>query len=205
VVAALPEDLTARARIRAAAFRLFAARGVEGTSLRAIAEEAGTSAALVMHHFGSKEGLARAVDDAAVATFRVALAAVSTDQAPDAISADFGGVFERILGGDPVMRAYLRRALLQDEPSSNALLDEMLEVTRLGLDTLDRAGGIRADSDPQWRPYQALFLALGPMLLEPLLQRALDGHAFDPDVVHDRSTANLDFFARGMLTRPPEG
>ena len=66
MVAARPEDLTARARIREAAFRLFAAHGVEGTSLRAIAEEAGTSAALVMHHFGSKVGLVRAVDDAAV-------------------------------------------------------------------------------------------------------------------------------------------
>lgn len=200
MAAALPDDLTARARIREAAFRRFAAHGVASTSLRAIAEDAGTSAALVVHHFGSKEGLVRAVDDAAVATFRVALSAVSTDQPADALSAGFGAVFERVIGGDPVMRAYLRRALLQDEPASTALLDEMLEVTREGLDALDRAGGVRTDSDPRWRPYQALFIALGSMLLEPLLQRELDGHAFDPEVLRSRSDANLDFFAHGLLS-----
>lgn len=196
---ALPDDLTARARIREAAFRRFAAQGVAATSLRTIAEDAGTSAALVVHHFGSKEGLVRAVDDAAVATFRAALEGLPTVQAPDALSADFGAVFERVIGGDPVMRAYLRRALLQDEPASTALLDEMLEVTRAALELIDRAGGLRPLADDQWRPYQVLFIALGSMLLEPLLQRELDGHAYDPDVLHSRSDANLDFFAHGLL------
>jgi AcrR family transcriptional regulator len=198
-VPALPDDLTARARIREAAFRRFAAQGVAATSLRTIAEDAGTSAALVVHHFGSKEGLVRAVDDAAVATFRSALEELPTGQAPDALSADFGAVFERVIGGDPVMRAYLRRALLQDEPASTSLLDEMLEVTRTGLELIDRAGGLRPLADDQWRPYQVLFIALGSMLLEPLLQRELDGHAYDPDVLRSRSDANLDFFAHGLL------
>ncbi len=196
---ALPDDLTARARIREAAFRRFAAQGVAATSLRTIAEDAGTSAALVVHHFGSKEGLVRAVDDAAVATFRAALEELPTGQAPDALSADFGAVFERVIGGDPVMRAYLRRALLQDEPASTALLEEMLEVTRAGLELIDRAGGLRPLADDQWRPYQVLFIALGSMLLEPLLQRELDGHAYDPEVLRSRSEANLDFFAHGLL------
>jgi AcrR family transcriptional regulator len=198
-VPALPDDLTARARIREAAFRRFAAQGVAATSLRTIAEDAGTSAALVVHHFGSKEGLVRAVDDAAVATFQSALDALPTDQSPDALSADFGAVFERIIGGDPVMRAYLRRALLQDEPASTALLDEMLAVTRSGLELIDRAGGLRPLADDQWRPYQVLFIALGSMLLEPLLQRELDGRAYEPDVLRSRSAANLDFFAHGLL------
>jgi AcrR family transcriptional regulator len=199
VATVLPDDLTARARIREAAFRRFAAHGVAATSLRAIAEDAGTSAALVVHHFGSKDGLVRAVDDAAVAKFRTGLEAIGTDTNPETVAASFGAVFERIIGGDPVMRAYLRRALLQDEPASTALLDEMLEVTRAGLAMLDESGGLRPVADDRWRPFQVLFIALGSMLLEPLLQRALDGHAYDPDVVHERSSANLDFFAHGLL------
>ncbi len=203
MAAALPDDLTARARIREAAFRRFADQGVEGTSLRAIAEDAGTSAALVVHHFGSKDGLVRAVDDAAVAAFRSEIAKLATDRAPDALSADFGAVFERVIGGDPVMRAYLRRALLQNEPSSTALLDELLQATRRGLDVLERSGGLREVEDPEWRPYQVLFIALGSMLLEPLLQRELGGHAFDRDVVRSRGIANLDFFAHGLLATSP--
>ena len=56
------EDLTARARIRDAAIRLFGERGIEGASIRDIAAEAGVSSGLVRHHFGSKESLREACD-----------------------------------------------------------------------------------------------------------------------------------------------
>ena len=55
-------DLTARARIRDAALRLFAERGVEGATIREIAEAAGVSGGLVRHHFGSKDDLRAACD-----------------------------------------------------------------------------------------------------------------------------------------------
>lgn len=55
-------DLTARARIRDAAIRLFGERGIEGASIRDIAAEAGVSSGLVRHHFGSKEALRDACD-----------------------------------------------------------------------------------------------------------------------------------------------
>ena len=55
-------DLTAAARIRDAAIEQFAQHGF-AVGLRTIAEAAGVSAALVIHHFGSKEGLRKACDD----------------------------------------------------------------------------------------------------------------------------------------------
>jgi AcrR family transcriptional regulator len=54
------DDLTARARIRDAAIKLFGERGIEGASIRDIAAEAGVSSGLVRHHFGSKEELREA-------------------------------------------------------------------------------------------------------------------------------------------------
>ena len=51
-----PEDLTAKARLRDAALRLFAERGIEATPVRDIANAAGVSGGLVRPHFGSKEG-----------------------------------------------------------------------------------------------------------------------------------------------------
>ena len=56
------DDLTARARIRDAAIKLFGERGIEGASIRDIAAEAGVSSGLVRHHFGSKEALRDACD-----------------------------------------------------------------------------------------------------------------------------------------------
>jgi AcrR family transcriptional regulator len=58
-------DLTARARIRDAAIRRFGSDGF-GASVRAIAADAAVSPGLVMHHFGSKEGLVEAVYKEAV-------------------------------------------------------------------------------------------------------------------------------------------
>src|SRR6202007_890847 len=56
------DDLTAVARIRDAAIERFGEQGF-GVGLRSIAEAAGVSAALVIHHFGSKDGLRKACDD----------------------------------------------------------------------------------------------------------------------------------------------
>ncbi|WP_156748893.1 MULTISPECIES: TetR family transcriptional regulator, partial [unclassified Mycobacterium] len=62
-------DLTAAARIRDAAIEQFGEHGF-GVGLRAIAEAAGVSAALVIHHFGSKEGLRKACEDYIAETIR---------------------------------------------------------------------------------------------------------------------------------------
>src|SRR5947209_2508887 len=62
-------DLTAAARIRDAAIEQFGQQGF-GVGLRAIAEAAGVSAGLVIHHFGSKEGLRKACDDYIAAEIR---------------------------------------------------------------------------------------------------------------------------------------
>src|ERR1700678_2227450 len=56
------DDLTAAARIRDAAIERFGEQGFS-VGLRPIAEAAGVSAALVIHHFGSKDGLRKACDD----------------------------------------------------------------------------------------------------------------------------------------------
>ena len=56
------DDLTAVARIRDAAIEQVGQHGFN-VGLRAIAQAAGVSAALVIHHFGSKDGLLRACDD----------------------------------------------------------------------------------------------------------------------------------------------
>jgi len=52
-----PGESGARRQIGAAAGRLFAERGYDRTSLRAVAAEAGVDPALVTHYFGSKQRL----------------------------------------------------------------------------------------------------------------------------------------------------
>ncbi|MGW5878852.1 TetR family transcriptional regulator [Nocardiopsis terrae] len=56
------EDLSTRARIRDAAVACFGERGF-GVTVRAIADRAGVSPGLVIHHFGSKAELREACDE----------------------------------------------------------------------------------------------------------------------------------------------
>ncbi|GAB3556271.1 transcriptional regulator RaaS [Arthrobacter tumbae] len=55
-------DLTARARVRDAAVQLFGRSGFN-VSVRTIADAAGVSPGLILHHFGSKQGLRETCDD----------------------------------------------------------------------------------------------------------------------------------------------
>ncbi len=55
-------DFTARARVRDAAVELFGRSGFN-VSVRTIADAAGVSPGLILHHFGSKQGLREACDD----------------------------------------------------------------------------------------------------------------------------------------------
>ncbi|XVV06688.1 TetR/AcrR family transcriptional regulator [Actinosynnema sp. CA-248983] len=55
--------MSTRERLITTAIRLFGECGIEATSLRALTEAAGTNIASVNYHFGSKEGLLRAVVD----------------------------------------------------------------------------------------------------------------------------------------------
>ncbi len=58
----LSADLTARARIRDSAILYIGRHGSSAATMRAIAADAGVSPALVIHHFGSKDGLREECD-----------------------------------------------------------------------------------------------------------------------------------------------
>jgi AcrR family transcriptional regulator len=114
-----PEDLTARARIRDAALEQFARYGIKGATIRGIAEAAGVSSGLVRHHFGSKEGLRQACDQAVLDLFRRRLirASIEGDITPDLLATLYGA-------GGPMLR-YLARVAVEDSPVTDQLLGEM--------------------------------------------------------------------------------
>ena len=78
-------DLTAKARIRNAALELHAAKGSDNTTLRDVASAAGVTSGLVIHHFGSKDGLRRAVQQYVVDQFRQAVDSVPPVGTPEEI------------------------------------------------------------------------------------------------------------------------
>jgi len=113
-VDAEPNDV--RTRALAAATRLFAERGFDGTSIQLIADAVGVSKPAVLHHFPSKEDLRRAVLDAIVEHWqavlpRLLLAASASHDRFDAVF----GELHRFFASEP-NRARLVARELFDRP-----------------------------------------------------------------------------------------
>ena len=119
-------DLTARANIRNAALRLFAERGHDAVTVRSIAADAGVSAALVLHHFGSKEGLRAAVDAHAAESFDAIFAELGAQDLSETLASgeavtSVAEAFARAFPPGSPLPAYLRRLLLTKDPAGAAL------------------------------------------------------------------------------------
>jgi TetR/AcrR family transcriptional regulator, mexJK operon transcriptional repressor len=105
-----PKDLEKRAAILAAAKRLFPLAGFEGTSMDAIAAEAGVSKLTVYSHFTDKETL-----------FIAAIRARCQDQVPDTLfDVDAGGPVRTQL--EAIARAFLSLITSPDAISLHRVL-----------------------------------------------------------------------------------
>jgi len=116
------DDLTARARIRDAAIRLFCERGIEGASIRDIAAEAGVSSGLVRHHFGSKEALRADCDRYAKERMVEIGSELSSSQGVAAL--DPAGLHPRVFP----LQLYLVRSMMDGSESATALFLEAVDT-----------------------------------------------------------------------------
>ena len=104
------DDRTAKARIRDAAIVSFAEHGIAATTVRKVAAEAGVSAGLVMHHFGSMEGLRAACDQHVTAMIReLKGGAMAAGSGFDPLAA-----FRSAAGGPPLARSAENLAELEN-------------------------------------------------------------------------------------------
>jgi len=193
----LDSDLSARAKIREAALGLFGRSGF-GVSLRTVARAAGFSPGLVVHHFGSKDGLRAAVDASVLTLCLERFEILPKDLPADRLARAMADSLSDVLGSSADIR-------LDETPAGTTIFDELVAATRRGLMLLERAGGIRADTDPEWRPFQVLSVILGPLLMEPVMQRNIGEPAYAPDAVRRRTAANLDVLSRGLFTTAAVG
>jgi AcrR family transcriptional regulator len=116
-------DLTARARIRDAAMREFAAHGFRGASIRGIAKVAGVSPGLIQHHFGTKEGLRKSCDNYVMEFMRRAQDQFTSRGAPSPEM-----MLDRLGDLQPVLE-YLIMSLSSGSDAANQWFDEITEYT----------------------------------------------------------------------------
>lgn len=166
---ALAGDMTAKARIRNAAFELHAAQGVAKTTMREVARAAGVTHGLVVHHFGNSAGLQRAVQQHMLELLLGALDAAPTEGDPAEVSEARDRAVERMYEDHPAYIQYLRRALLDPDQVDADLLDRLSELTVAQTRLLREAGVVSEERAVETTALSVLLRDLGPRLLQPVV------------------------------------
>ncbi|MDF2575733.1 MAG: transcriptional regulator, TetR family [Agromyces sp.] len=181
------EDLSARGRIVAAAMELFALHGFQGATVRAVAASAGVSPALVIHHFGGKDGLRRECDERVVRF-------VAAKRLADA-DADVLGEATRRFG------PYLTRMLSDPGDAADAMFDLLLGIARSEVTEGIRAGTMLPSSDREAQAAALVILSVAPFFLANQLAR---WSGADAAAGIGRLSGPLsEIYARGLLVAQP--
>ncbi|OBK72503.1 TetR/AcrR family transcriptional regulator [Mycobacterium sp. 1274761.0] len=169
------DELSNIDRIRLAAMKMIANHGASGTSLRAVAAAAGVSLGSVQHHFATKAGLIKAVDDWALAVVVTAITQPVPDTAPDSV-AEIGERVTRMIGENPELADYIGRALTDGRPVADMIFDSLLNSGMARWHRRSERGETRDGLDLTWAAINALVLALGTLIL----RRHIDRHLPEP-------------------------
>ncbi|MCU7723089.1 TetR/AcrR family transcriptional regulator [Actinoplanes sp. KI2] len=177
-------DLTARARIRDAAIELFADRGIEGATIRDIAQQAGVSSGLLRHHFGSKEGLRDACDEYVLSELMRLGTRFTEFQTIEAITPE-----------TLRQQRYITRSVLDGSPAGTAMFDRLIEYGERWLATTD----LKIE-DP--KAFLALLSVMKMSMLtsRDLLSRVLGVDTGEPEGFARVLRASLEIFSTPLVT-----
>lgn len=187
--------MTTAARIRDAAIEQWGQHGFH-VGLRAIAEAAGVSASLVIHHFGSKQGLRTACDDYIAEEVRSA----KTESLRSADPATWFAQIAEIESYAPMM-AYLVRSMQSGTQLAKTFWQRMIDNAEEYLEEGVRAGTLKPSPDPKAR---AKFLAMsgaGAFLLYlQMHENPTDMAAVLHDYGEEMVLPALEVYSHGLMT-----
>ncbi|WP_025618149.1 TetR family transcriptional regulator [Salinispora cortesiana] len=156
-----------KSRILAAAITLFADQGVAATGVRAIAAAADVHPSLIIHYFGTKDGLRVACDKHVAAFVREHKQQVMRS------AGRFDPAALRDLQDGPPLLRYLARTLADGSPHTAALVDEMVNDAVGYLAEGVASGLVRETDYPYERAALLAIWSLGALALHEHVQRLL--------------------------------
>ncbi|MGJ3509728.1 TetR/AcrR family transcriptional regulator [Enemella sp. A6] len=182
-------------RILDAALDLFGHQGVAATSVRAIAEQAGVSPALVIHHFGSKAKLHEACDDRVVELIH----SRKTETIQGGPTLMPGELDVLMRESRPALR-YLARTLSDGSPRINQLMDDLIESSIGYTAQAEELGYVKPSANPRARVIVLTLWMFGGLVLHEHMARLLGVDLFDEnsDVMPYMSTA-MEILTDGVI------
>lgn len=196
-----PDERTARARILEGAIRCFAEHGPRDTTARKVAKAAGVSPGLVIHHFGSMQGLRTACDEYVAARIRkLKEGAASAGADIDVLDILRENTAEPLL-------AYLAAVVVEDSPAVAKLVDDMVSDAEEYSKQFVEAGILRPTEYPHARAALLVVWSLGSLVMHKHLERLLGVDLTDPEVTSKPEFAAYalplyEIYGEGVIAEP---
>ena len=206
------DDPEARARIAAAAESLFAARGYDGTAIRDIAKKAGVNSAMIHYYFGSKEGLYRAILEAAASKVRALLVDTSSRAASskDRLASFVDAYAEYILNHPNLARILYREMLTGGKHIMQVAQKYAVTNYTILRNTIAEGvqGGELRPIDVELAPISLMGMVVIFQFLRPFISVALGKTEYDDRFVNRIAAHTIDLFFNGVVsdgarTKPP--
>lgn len=198
-----------RERLISAALRLFAEKGIKGTSVRTLCDEAEVGLNMVVHHFGSKEGLVSEILRTASPEMYHTPLRVISEPARDA--ADFQvrmrlfceETLQSILDHEDLLTIVYNWSEVMHLPAYKEAMQGVVRYQQAFTEFLESAraiGVVRGDADLSmiggllWDRF-----ATAVLHRRPITQIFEGADIADPDFRGPWIQANVDIFLRGVL------
>lgn len=188
-------------KIRTAALESFAAHGTGATTLRGVAAAAGVSLGLVQHHFSTKAGLIKAVDEYVLEVVITPMAEPISEHTVDSVS-EVGQRVNRVFVEHPDVAAYLGRALVDGSQLGTTIFDKLYEVGLVRWQQRAERGETRPDIDLPWAVINAMILPLGAVSMRGHIERNLGAPFTGPEQLQRWQNAVNGLLREGLFRKP---
>ena len=192
---AFADDLTTRARIRDAAVGLIGRDGFDALTVRVVAEAAGVSPGLVIHYFGSKDGLRTECEEYVGDRIHDAIEQATASLQPY----DLFGEMSRKVELAPLV-PYLLRALAEGGDLGRRMFGRVVDDTERYLAAAVVQGAIRPSEDERGRAEMLTSFSLGSQLLAQYLVTADSPEGRVEELQRRFTVPALEVFTQGLYT-----
>jgi TetR/AcrR family transcriptional regulator, regulator of cefoperazone and chloramphenicol sensitivity len=169
---------------------VFAREGFSGTSLRMIAVEAGVSAALLVHHFGSKQKLIEETISVTLGDWMK-----QKDQLQELPLSEALAQWPQTAEGGKQKLAFFKQVMLAGGKPAHLLLERMQIETKQRLEAMAEAGAMRKLDDFDTAALLMAIYGLAPLLLSEPIKKILGGDITDADIAEKLAKSSLELFA----------
>ena len=190
-------DSTTRTRIRDAAVRRFGLDGFR-VGLRAIASDAGVSPALIVHHFGSKDGLRQACDEHVLGVIKEHKAAAVDPSGATAAFLSMAALDELA----PLV-GYALNTIAEGGDAGRSFFDHFVADAQEYVAQGVAAGTIKPSRDERARVFYLTLSGFGAILLDMRLHPPADARdlaAILQSYLGRAALPTVEIFSQGLYT-----